>query len=73
MAKKYNEFILKEDYAILKIKNNFLGELDCLIDIEDIEKVKISIGILDMINGILIVQYMLKHIKTTREYICIDY
>lgn len=40
MAKKYNEFILKEDYAILKIKNNFLGELDCLIDIEDIEKVK---------------------------------
>ena len=40
MAKKSTEFILKEDYAILKIKNNFLGELDCLIDLEDIEKVK---------------------------------
>lgn len=38
--RKKNEIIIKEDYAIIKIKNNLLGELDCLVDIEDVEKVK---------------------------------
>lgn len=38
--KKQNEIIINNDYAIIKIKNNLLGELDCLIDIEDIEKIK---------------------------------
>ena len=38
--KKQNEIIVKKDYAIIKISNRFLGPLDCLIDIEDIEKIK---------------------------------
>ena len=38
--KKFNEIIIKDNYAIIKINNNLLGELDCLIDIEDIEKIK---------------------------------
>jgi len=40
MVKKTNIVELKEDYAIIKIKNKTLGELDCIIDIEDIDKVK---------------------------------
>lgn len=38
--KKLNEIIIQKDFAIIKIKNNKLGDLECLIDIEDIEKVK---------------------------------
>lgn len=40
MLKKYNEIVIKKDYAIIKIVNNFLGNLDCLIDIQDVEKIK---------------------------------
>ena len=38
--KKLNEIIIKDKYAIIKIQNNRLGELDCLIDIEDVEKIE---------------------------------
>ena len=38
-CKKYNLYEIREDYAIIKIKNNKYGEFDCLIDIEDINKV----------------------------------
>lgn len=38
--KKENEIIIQKDYAIIKIKNNKYGEFDCLIDIEDIDKIK---------------------------------
>lgn len=40
MTKLRNEIIKEKDYAIIKINNNQLGFLDCLIDTEDIEKVK---------------------------------
>ena len=40
--KKTNEIVLvrENNYAIIKIHNNLKGNFDCLIDIEDIEKVK---------------------------------
>lgn len=38
--KKINDIVLQENYAIIKIKNNLYGDFDCLIDIEDIEKIK---------------------------------
>lgn len=37
--KKQNEIIIKKDYAIIKVENNLFGKFDCLIDIEDIEKI----------------------------------
>lgn len=40
MKRKDNEIILKDSFAIIKIKNNIKGEIDCLIDTEDIEKIK---------------------------------
>jgi hypothetical protein len=39
-SKKCNVIELQNDYAIIKIKNNLYGNFDCLIDIEDIEKIK---------------------------------
>lgn len=39
MKKKSNEIIIKEDCAIIKLNNKDFGILDCLIDIEDIEKI----------------------------------
>ena len=38
--KKTNEIIIEGNNAIIKIQNNILGELDCLIDVEDVELVK---------------------------------
>ena len=38
--KKLNEIIIKDKYAIIKIQNNQLGKFDCLIDIEDVDKIK---------------------------------
>lgn len=38
--KKLNNIVLQENYAIIKIKNKLYGNFDCLIDIEDIEKIK---------------------------------
>lgn len=38
--KKRNEIIVKDTYAIIKIKNNIIGNVDCFIDIEDVDKVK---------------------------------
>lgn len=40
MIKKTNEIIQTKDYAIIKIKNNIKGELDCFIDIDDVDKIK---------------------------------
>jgi len=37
---KTNIIIIHKDYAIIKIQNKLKGELDCLIDVEDIHKVK---------------------------------
>lgn len=37
--KKQNEIIIKENYAIIKLNSKNFGILDCLIDIEDIEKI----------------------------------
>lgn len=37
--RKFNEVEIKEDCAIIKIQNNLKGELDCLIDLEDLDKV----------------------------------
>ena len=39
-SKKYNRIRIEKDYAIIEISNNILGKFDCLIDIEDIEKIK---------------------------------
>lgn len=39
-TKKLNDIVLKENYAIIKIQNNLYGNCDCLIDLEDVEKVK---------------------------------
>ena len=38
--KMVNEIVLQENYAIIKIKNNLYGDFDCLIDTEDVEKIK---------------------------------
>lgn len=38
--RKFNEIIIKKDLAIIKIKNSKLGDVDCLIDTKDVEKVK---------------------------------
>ena len=38
--KKLNEIIIEDKYAIIKIQNNQLGNFDCLIDIEDVDKIK---------------------------------
>lgn len=40
MVKKYNDIIIKDSYAVIKIVNNKYGNYDCLIDIEDIDKIK---------------------------------
>ena len=40
MNLKRNNIFIKEDFAIIEIKNNLLGNLDCIIDIEDVDKVK---------------------------------
>lgn len=40
MVKKYNNIEIKQDYAVIKIVNNIYGDYDCLIDIEDIGKIK---------------------------------
>lgn len=37
---KKNNIILKDDYAIIEINNNIYGKCECLIDLEDVEKVK---------------------------------
>ena len=39
-TKKQNEIIFKNNYAIIKIKNNIYGNFDCLVDKEDVEKIK---------------------------------
>jgi hypothetical protein len=38
--KKVNDIVLQENYAIIKIKNNLYGDFDCLIDKEDVKKIK---------------------------------
>lgn len=38
--KKLNTIRIVDDYAIIEINNNIFGKLECLIDIEDIDKVK---------------------------------
>jgi len=38
--RKQNDIILNEDFAIIKIKNNKYGNYDCLIDLDDVEKIK---------------------------------
>ncbi len=38
--RKYNDILIKDDYALIKINNSTLGEIETLIDIEDIDKVK---------------------------------
>lgn len=40
MAYKQNEIIIKKQYAIIKIKNNLYGDFDCLINKEDVGKIK---------------------------------
>lgn len=37
---KKNNIILKDDYAIIEINNNVYGKFECLIDLEDVEKIK---------------------------------
>ena len=37
--KGYNDFVILEEYAVIKIQSKKYGDLDCLIDIEDIQKV----------------------------------
>lgn len=36
----HNSIIIKDNFAIIEINNNKLGKLECLIDKEDIEKIK---------------------------------
>lgn len=38
--KQTNEIVIKDNFAIIKIQNNKFGKLDCLIDIDDVEKIK---------------------------------
>lgn len=39
-SKKYNRIDIYEKYAIIHIENNFKGHLECIIDVEDVDKIK---------------------------------
>lgn len=38
--RKSNDIIICNNYAIIKIKNNSLGIVECLVDVEEVEKLK---------------------------------
>lgn len=76
-SKRTNEYILKDDYAIIALKSNKYGNNNVLIDLEDVEKCKQycwSIGANGYVKATKYKNYTLHSLIVDRgNFQCIDH